>query len=73
MPPQTLRGTAFGEVLAYLDNHWRGLVRYCADGRYGMDTNLADVKALRPMRIAPSQIDINTSSPPESHIPMLEP
>ncbi len=28
-----------GEALAYLDQHWVGLVRYCDDGRYGLDTN----------------------------------
>jgi len=121
--PQILPGSALGEALAYLDNHWGGLVRYCDDGRYEMDTNnvenairpfcigrrgwlfsdtvagakssanlysliqtakanrlepyayprrvftelpkatsLADVEALLPLRIAPSQIDVNTHS-----------
>jgi transposase len=121
--PQILPGSALGEALAYLDNHWRGLVRYCDDGRYEMNingvenairpfcigrrgwlfsdtvagakssanlysliqtakanrlesyaylrrvftelpkaTSLADVEALLPLRIAPSQIDVNTHS-----------
>ena len=28
-----------GKAMAYLDNQWAGLVRYCDDGRYGIDTN----------------------------------
>jgi transposase len=45
--PKILPGSALGEALAYLDNHWAGLVRYCDDGRYAMDTNLIE-NALRP-------------------------
>ncbi len=121
MRPQILPGSALGEAFAYLDNHWSGLVRYCDDGRYGMDTNgvenairpfcigrrgwlfadtvagarssanlysliqtakanglepyaylrhvftelpkatsLADIEALLPLRVAPSQLDVNT-------------
>ncbi len=36
-----------GQALAYLDAHWAGLVRYCEDGRYGMDTNPVE-NAIRP-------------------------
>jgi transposase len=42
-----LPGSALGEALAYLDNHWTGLARYCDDGRYGMDTNRVE-NAIRP-------------------------
>ncbi len=45
--PKILPGSALGEALAYLDNHWSGLERYCEDGRYGMDTNRVE-NAIRP-------------------------
>ena len=45
--PKILPSSALGEALAYLDNHWAGLVRYCEDGRYGLDTNLVE-NAIRP-------------------------
>ncbi len=122
--PQILPGSALGEALGYLDNHWRGLVRYCDDGRYEMDTNgvenairpfcigrrgwlfsdtvagarssanlysliqtakanglepyaylryvftelpkansVADIEALLPLRVAPSQLDVTATSP----------
>jgi len=44
---KVLPGSALGEALAYLDNHWTGLARYCDDGRYGMDTNRVE-NAIRP-------------------------
>jgi hypothetical protein len=45
--PKILPGSALGAALAYLDNHWSGLKRYCDDGRYGMDTNRVE-NAIRP-------------------------
>jgi transposase len=36
-----------GKALAYLDRHWDGLVRYCDDGRYHIDTNAIE-NAIRP-------------------------
>ena len=36
-----------GKALAYLHNHWDGLVRYCDDGRYHIDTNAVE-NAFRP-------------------------
>ena len=35
VPPSTPLGKAMG----YLRNQWEGLVRFCDDGRYGIDTN----------------------------------
>ena len=35
IPPSTPLGKAMG----YLHNQWKGLVRFCDDGRYGIDTN----------------------------------
>jgi hypothetical protein len=45
--PQIVPSGALGEALAYLDRHWDGLVRYCDNGRYGMDTNRVE-NAIRP-------------------------
>ena len=45
--PKIAPSGKLGEALAYLDNHWDGLVRYCEDGRYAMDTNLVE-NAIRP-------------------------
>lgn len=50
MRPQILPGSALGEALAYLDNHWSGLLSYCDDGRYGIDTNGVE-NAIRPFCI----------------------
>jgi transposase len=36
-----------GKALAYLNNHWDGLIRYCDDGRYHIDTNAIE-NAIRP-------------------------
>lgn len=36
-----------GKALAYLHNHWDGLIRYCDDGRYHIDTNAVE-NAFRP-------------------------
>ncbi len=47
MRPKIVPSSALGEALAYLDNHWDGLVRYCDDGRCGMDTNPVE-NAIRP-------------------------
>ena len=43
IPPSTL----LGKAMAYLNNHWATLVRFCDDGRYGIDTNPVE-NALRP-------------------------
>ena len=45
--PKILPSGKLAQALAYLDNHWAGLVRYCDDGRYAMDTNAVE-NALRP-------------------------
>ena len=45
--PKVLPGGALGGALRYLDNHWEGLVRYCDDGRYRIDTNPLE-NAFRP-------------------------
>lgn len=45
--PKVLPGSALGKALRYLDNHWEGLVRYCDDGRYRIDTNPIE-NAFRP-------------------------
>jgi len=44
--PKIPPSSKLGDALAYLDNHWAGLVRYCDDGRWGMDTNAVE-NALR--------------------------
>ena len=33
--------------MSYLDNQWEALVRFCDDGRYGIDTNPIE-NAIRP-------------------------
>ena len=43
IPPSTPLGKAMG----YLHNQWEGLVRFCDDGRYGIDTNPIE-NAIRP-------------------------
>ena len=43
IPPSTPLGKAMG----YLHNQWKGLVRFCDDGRYGIDTNPIE-NAIRP-------------------------
>ena len=43
VPPSTVLGKAMG----YLRNQWEALVRYCDDGRYGIDTNPVE-NAIRP-------------------------
>ena len=45
--PNVLPGGALGGALRYLDNQWEGLVRYCDDGRYRIDTNPIE-NAFRP-------------------------
>ncbi|MFT5394654.1 MAG: transposase [Gammaproteobacteria bacterium] len=45
--PKVLPGGAMGGALRYLDNHCDGLVRYCDDGRYRIDTNPIE-NAFRP-------------------------
>jgi transposase len=45
--PKVLPGGAMGGALRYLDHHWDGLVRYCDDGRYRIDTNPIE-NAFRP-------------------------
>ena len=48
--PKILPSTVLGDALGYLDNHWYGLVRYCDDGRFGLDTNLVE-NAIRPIYV----------------------
>ena len=43
IPPSTV----LGKAMAYLNNQWDALVRFCDDGRYGIDTNPVE-NALRP-------------------------
>ena len=45
--PKVLPSAPLGDALAYLDNHWEGLVRYCDDGRLEIDNNLCE-NAIRP-------------------------
>lgn len=45
--PKVAPKTKLGEALAYLDHHWVGLVRYCDDGRFEIDTNATE-NAIRP-------------------------
>ena len=45
--PRVLPSSPLGEALAYLDNHWKELVRYCEDGRLEIDNNLCE-NAMRP-------------------------
>jgi transposase len=42
-----LPSAKMGQALKYLDSHWQGLVRYCDDGRYHIDTNAIE-NAIRP-------------------------
>jgi transposase len=39
-----------GQALSYLLNHWPGLIRYCDDGHFDIDNNLAE-RAIRPFCI----------------------
>ena len=39
--------TVLGKAMGYLHNQWEALVRFCHDGRYGIDTNPVE-NALRP-------------------------
>ncbi len=48
--PKVLPSSPLGEALAYLDNHWQGLIRYCEDGRLEIDNNLCE-NAIRPFVI----------------------
>ena len=43
VPPSSPLGKAMG----YLDHQWPALVRYCDDGRYGIDTNAVE-NSIRP-------------------------
>ena len=43
VPPST----PLGKAMSYLHNQWKGLVRFCDDGRYGIDTNPIE-NAIRP-------------------------
>ncbi len=45
--PKVLPSAPLGDALAYLDNHWEGLIRYCEDGRLEIDNNLCE-NAIRP-------------------------
>ena len=39
-----------GKAMSYLDNQWAALVRFCDDGRYGIDTNSVE-NAIRPFTV----------------------
>ena len=39
--------SALGKAMSYLHNQWEALVRFCDDGRYGIDTNPIE-NAIRP-------------------------
>ena len=43
IPPSTV----LGKAMAYLNNQWDALARFCDDGRYGIDTNPVE-NAIRP-------------------------
>ena len=43
VPPST----PLGKAMSYLDSQWEALVRFCDDGRYGIDTNPIE-NAIRP-------------------------
>ena len=45
--PKVVPETPLGKALGYLDRHWDGLVRYCADGRLEIDNNRCE-NAIRP-------------------------
>ena len=44
---KVLPSTPLGKAMGYLRNQWEGLVRFCDDGRYGIDTNPVE-NAIRP-------------------------
>ncbi len=48
--PKITPSSKLGEALKYMDDHWAGLIRYCEDGRYLMDTNLIE-NAIRPFAV----------------------
>ena len=48
--PKVAPQTPLGKALSYLDNHWRGLIRYCDDGRLEIDNNRVE-NAIRPFVI----------------------
>ena len=45
--PKVLPSAPLGKALRYLHNQWNALVRFCDDGRYGIDTNPVE-NAIRP-------------------------
>ena len=45
--PKVLPSGPLGKAMRYLDNQWNALVRFCDDGRYGIDTNPVE-NAIRP-------------------------
>jgi transposase len=47
VPPSSAK---LGQALSYLLNHWPGLVRYCDQGHFDIDNNLAE-RAIRPFCI----------------------
>ena len=57
IPPSTVLGKAMG----YLHNQWEALVRFCDDGRYGIDTNHFE-NALRPFWMRRSLCPLSSSS-----------
>ncbi len=45
--PKGLPSGPLGKAMRYLDSQWNALVRFCDDGRYGIDTNPVE-NAIRP-------------------------
>lgn len=45
--PKVLATSKLGEALAYAQNHWDGLTRFCDDGRLAIDNNAVE-NAIRP-------------------------
>jgi hypothetical protein len=50
LQPQVLPQSGLGKALAYLLEHWSGLIRYCEDGRLAIDNNACE-RAIRPFVI----------------------
>ena len=48
--PKVLSSGPLGKAMRYLDNQWNALVRFCDDGRYGIDTNPVE-NAIRPFSL----------------------
>ena len=59
--PKGLPSGPLGKAMRSLDNQWDALVRFCDDGRYGIDTNPVE-NAIRPFclgtrRLNPGEVE----------------